>query len=128
MQVDWITQLLKDAPAAAPYRVRLETLAREHAELKAENARLQDELAWFIPQWDTLDGDAVCTLQYLARVEGAQPPEIAAANCVNIQIVETYLAYLAKGQYVQAPANGGSHFNISAKGRRYLGDRGLLQA
>lgn len=125
--MDWITQLLKDAPAAAPYRARIETLAREHAELKAENARLQDELAWFIPQWDTLDGDAVRTLEYLARVERAQPPEIAAANQVNIQIVESYLVYLAKGQYVQPPLNGGPHFNISAKGRRYLSERGLLK-
>ena len=60
--MDWITQLLKDAPAAAPYRAQLEELAREHTELRTENARLRDELAWFIPQWETLDGDAVRTL------------------------------------------------------------------
>ncbi|MGE0559285.1 MAG: hypothetical protein AB7E73_12135 [Burkholderiales bacterium] len=128
MQVDWITQLLKDAPAAAPYRAQLETLAREHAELKAENARLKDELAWFIPQWDTLDGDAVRTLEHLSRVERAQPPEIAAVNKVNIQIVESYLVYLAKGEFVHPPLNGEPHFRISAKGRRYLNDRGLPKA
>lgn len=125
--MEWITQLLNDAPAAAPYRARLEQLAREHAELEAENARLRDELAWFIPQWDTLDGDAVRTLEYLSGVERAQPPEIAEANRVNLQIVESYLVYLAKGQYVQATVNGEPHFHISAKGRRYLSERGLLK-
>lgn len=123
--MEWITQLLKDAPAAAKYRTQLETLAREHAALQAENARLADELAWFIPQWDTLDGDAVRTLEYLSRVEHAEAAEIAAANKVNAQIPETYLAYLAKGRYVQAPTDGGRRYAISAKGRRYLSDRGL---
>ena len=125
--MDWITQLLKDAPAAAPYRAQLEELAREHTELRTENARLRDELAWFIPQWETLDGDAVRTLEYLSGVEHARPPEIAEANRVNIQIVESYLLFLARGQYVQAQAGGGPHFHISAKGRRYLSERGLLK-
>ncbi len=126
--MEWITQLLQAVPTAAPYRGQLESLAREHAELKAENTRLQDELAWFIPQWDTLDGDAVRTLEYLSRVAHAQPPEIAAANQVNIQIVESYLAYLVRGQYVQASAGDVPQFNISIKGRRYLRERGLLKA
>ena len=128
MQVEWITQLLQEVPAAAQYRAQLESLAREHAELKVENTRLQDELAWFIPQWDTLDGDAVRTLEYLSRVERAQPPEIAAANQVNIQIVDSYLSYLVRGQYAHAPAGGAPQFSISAKGRRYLRERGLLKA
>ena len=126
--MEWITQLLQEVPGAAQYRTQLESLASEHAALTAENTRLQDELAWFIPQWDTLDGDAVRTLEYLARVERARPPEIAAANQVNIQIVESYLSYLVRGQYAHAPAGDGLQFNISIKGRRYLRERGLLRA
>lgn len=125
--MEWITQLLQEVPAAAQYRAQLESLARAHAELKEENIRLQDELAWFIPQWDTLDGDAVRTLEYLSRVKCAPPPEIAAANQVNIQIVESYLSYLVRGQYAHAPAGDGLQFNISIKGRRYLRERGLLK-
>lgn len=126
--MEWINKMLNEVPATAPYRLQLESLVREHAELKAENTRLSDELAWFIPKWDTLDGDAVRTLEYLSRVERGVPPEIASANQVNIQIVESYLAYLVKGQYVHGAANGGQHFHISEKGRRYLSDRGLLKA
>ncbi len=128
MPVEWITQLLQEVPGAAQYRAQLESLAREHAELKVENTRLQDELAWFIPQWYTLDGDAVRTLEYLSRVERAQPPEIAAANQVNIQIVDSYLSYLVRVQYAHAPADRAPQFSISAKGRRYLRERGLLKA
>ena len=126
--MEWITQLLQEVPAAAQYRAQLESLAREHAALKVENTRLRDELAWFIPQRDTLDGDAVRTLEYLARVERAQPPEIAAANQVNIQIVESYLSYLVQGQYAHVPVGDKLQFNISVKGRRYLRERGLLKA
>jgi hypothetical protein len=123
--VEWITRLLNEVPAAAQYRAQLETLAREHAELKAENARLNEELETFIPKWDTLDGDAVRTLEYLSRVERGHPREIAAANRVNIQIVESYLGFLEKWQYVRASAGGEPHFNIADKGRRYLRERGL---
>lgn len=125
--MEWINKLLKEVPAAAQYRPQLESLAREHAELKTENAKLHDELAWFIPKWDTLDGDAVCTLEYLSRVERGIPQEIASANQVNIQIAESYLVYLVKGQYAHA-ADGDQYFYISDKGRRYLSDRGLLPA
>jgi len=125
--VEWINKMLKEVPAAAQYQQQLESLAREHAELKSENARLNDELAWFIPKWDTLDGDAVRTLEYLSRVERGIPQEIAGANQVNIQIVESYLQYLIKGQFVRTADNGGQHFCISEKGRRYLSDRGLLR-
>ena len=126
--MEWITRLLNEVPGASPYRAQLEALAREHAELKAENARLHDEIAWFIPKWDTLDGDAVRTLQYLSHVERGHPQEIARANQVNIQIVESYLLYLAKGQYVRAADADQAHFHISDKGRRYLRERDLLKA
>ncbi len=124
--MEWITQLLQEVPAAAQYRAQLESLAREHADLKVKNQWLEEELAWFIPQWDTLDGDAVRTLEYLSRVERALPPEIAAANQVNIQIVDSYLLFLVRGQYAHAPADSAPQFSISAKGRRYLRERGLL--
>lgn len=123
-----MNRLLKEVPAAAQYRAQLETLVREHAELKAENERLHDELAWFIPKWDTLDGDAVRTLEYLSRVERGYPQEIAGANQVNIQIVETYLLFLVKLNFVHAAEGSDAHFRISGKGRRYLLDRGLLTA
>lgn len=126
--MEWITRLLNEVPAVAPYRAQLELLAREHAELKAENARLHDELSWFIPKWDTLDGDAVSTLEYLSRVERGQPQEIASANRVNIQIAETYLLFLVRLNFVHAAEGSDAHFRISGKGRRYLLDRGLLTA
>ncbi len=126
--MEWINKMLKEVPAAAQYQQQLESLAREHAALKTENARLHDELAWFIPKWDTLDGDAVRTLEYLSRVERGIPQEIAQSNQVNIQIVESYLQYLIKGQFVHATDNSAQYFHISEKGRRYLRDRGLLPA
>ena len=126
--MEWINKMLKEVPAAAQYQQQLESLAREHAALKTENARLHDELAWFIPKWDTLDGDAVRTLEYLSRVERGIPQEIAQSNQVNIQIVESYLQYLIKGKFVQATDNSAQYFYISEKGRRYLRDRGLLPA
>jgi len=125
--VDWIYNMMLEVPAVAPYRAQLEALAREHAALTAENARLNDELAWFIPRWDTLDGDAVRTLEYLSRVAHGHPQDIARAHGVNIQIVESYLAFLVKGDYVHRAAAAEAQFRLSAKGRRYLSDRGLLQ-
>lgn len=126
--MEWITSLLNDVPAAAQYRAQLEALAREHAALRAENARLNEEIEMFIRKWDTLDGDAVRTLEYLARVERGHPQEIARANQVNIQIVESYLGFLLQLQYVQTSASDEAHFNIADKGRRYLRERGLWPA
>lgn len=123
--MEWITRLLNEVPAAAPYRAQLESLAREHAALKAENGRLNEDLEMFIRKWDTLDGDAVRTLEYLARVERGHAQEIARTNQVNIQIVESYLCFLAQLQYVQASAGDDAHFNITGKGRHYLRERGL---
>lgn len=123
--MEWITRLLNEVPAAAPYRAQLESLVREHAALKAENGRLNEELEMYIQKWDTLDGDAVRTLEYLARVERGHAQEIARANQVNIQIAESYLGFLAQLQYVQASATDAVHFNITGKGRHYLRERGL---
>jgi hypothetical protein len=126
--VEWITRLFDEVPAAAQYRAQLESLAREHAALKAENGRLHEELEMFIRKWDTLDGDAVRTLEYLARVERGHAQEIASANQVNIQIAESYLGFLLQLQYVQTSAGDAAHFNITGKGRHYLRERGLLSA
>ncbi len=115
-------------PAAAPYRAQLESLPREYAALKAENGRLNEQLEMFIRKWDTLDGDAVRALEYLARVERGHPQEIARTNQVNIRIVESYPGFLAQLHYVRVSAADGAHFNISGKGRHYLRGRGLLPA
>lgn len=123
-----MTRLLNEVPGAAQYRAQLESLVREHAELKAENVRLHDELSWFIPKWDTIDGDAVRTLEYLSRVECGDAQEISGANRVNIQIAESYLLFLVKLRYVHAAPGSETRFQISDRGRRYLLDRGLLAA
>lgn len=122
-----IAQLLKEVPAAQKYRPQLEALEAELDRLKAENARMGAELARFIDRWETLDGDALDTLRYLSRCERGSAAEIAQANRVNIQIVETYLKQLVAGEYVQTHANGGSPcFGLAQKGRWYLEERGLL--
>ena len=123
--MEWIDGLLKEVPAAAQYRAQLETLLLEHAALRAENARLREEVETYVRKWDTLDGDAVRTLEYLARVGRGHAQEIASANRVNIQIVESYLGFLLRLEYV---AGDGAHFNIADKGRSYLRERGLLPA
>ena len=122
-----IAQLLQDIPAAARYRSELEAMENEIERLKADNARLTDELAYFTDRWESLDGAAVDTLVYLAQVEHGNAEQIAQANRVNIQIVETYLDHLLKGEYVHPVINGSaSHYGLANKGRRYLRERGLL--
>lgn len=56
--MEWMQELLGAVPAAAKYRAELEQMAVENAGLKAENAHLKTELAQYIEQWETLDGDA----------------------------------------------------------------------
>lgn len=122
-------ELLKQVPAAEKFRPQLEALEAEIERLKAENADLRIELARFIDRWETLDGDALDTLLYLSRCEGGNAVEIARANKVNIQIVETYLKQLVTGEYVHAHANGEApHFALAHKGRWYLKERGLLKS
>ncbi len=125
MAVSLIAKLLQEVPAAAKYRAELEAMEQENARLKAENDELGDELARALQDWQTLDNDAVRTLEHLSRFERSHPQEIASANQVNIQIVESYLAFLAREQYVVPPLNGEPRFGITHKGRRYLRVRGL---
>ena len=120
-------ELLGTVPAAAKYRAELETLARENARLHGENAELKNELAQYIEQWETLDGDAVRTLQYLAQGAYASADAIARTHNMNFQIAEMYLHFLVKHAYVAAPgATAQSGYDLTPKGRRYLRDRGLL--
>lgn len=127
-----VATLLKQVPASAKFKPKLEALEKELVQLRAENARLQVELAQYIEQWETLDGPQVSALQYLARYERGHAAEIASAITVNIQIAETSLVFLQKCDYVK-PAEGGqkpargrkAQFALSAKGARYLRDRGL---
>jgi hypothetical protein len=124
--VSVIATLLKELPAAAHYRAPLEALQDEIERLRAENARLKDELAQFIDRWETLDGDALDALLYLAREPRGTAQDIAQHYRINIQIAETYLGQLSTLGYVQAHANGGApHFELLRKGRWYLQERGL---
>ena len=129
-----VATLLKQVPAAAKFKPKLEALENELSHLRAENARLQEELAQYINQWETLDGPQVNALQYLAAHKQGHAAGIATAIDVNIQIAETSLVYLLKCGYVMA-AEGGSKpvrgkqakFCLSPKAMRYLRERGLHQ-
>lgn len=127
-----VASLLKQVPAAAKFRSKLEALENEVVQLRAENARLASELDQYLEQWETLDGPAVSTLAYLSDREHGHAAEIARDIAANIQIVESSLTFLLKGQYV-APAGGSAktvhgkkaRFSIAPKGARYLRSRGL---
>jgi len=122
-----IADLIRKIPAAAKYRAALEAMERENVQLKAENDDLKQELAQYLQQWETLDGDAVTTLVYLSQYERGHSHEIAATTKVNPQTVEAYLKFLAQHAYVHPPADGEAGFGIAHKGRRYLRERGLLK-
>ena len=128
LELALIADLLKEIPAAAKYKVELETMERENELLKAENAELQEELGQYIQKWVTLDEGALKTLMYLSQFERGHARDIAQAYELNIQIVEMYLNVLAEGHYVHAPVNGSeSHYGIARKGQYYLRERGLLK-
>ena len=111
----WMEELLGTVPAAAKYRAELATLARENARLHVENAELKNELAQFIEQWETLDGDAVRTLQYLAQGAYASADAIARTHNMNSQIAEMYLQFLVTHAYVAAPgATAQSRYDLDA--------------
>jgi len=126
--MEWMEELLGAVPTAGKHRAELENLARENARLKAENAELKTELAQYIEQWETLDGDAVRTLQYLAQDAFESAGAIARTHNMNFQIAEMYLQFLVKHAYVATPAAAaGSGYDLTSKGRRYLLQRGLLK-
>ena len=116
----------KQSPARSSQNAALEKLRQHVALLEAEIAGLNTELAQYIEKWETLDGDAVNTLAYLYRNPRARPKEIARANQVNPQIVDSYLKFLAQHHYVRAPNKAGQAYTVLQKGERYLEQRGLL--
>ncbi len=127
-----VATLLKQVPAAAKFRPKLEALELEVTQLREENTRLKQELAQYIEQWETLDGPQVSTLQYLAASERGHAAAIAKAISINIQIAESSLLFLEKLAYVSAASAGGrgargkpAQFCLSPKGVRYLQSRGL---
>ena len=111
-----IADLIKDVPGAAKYRAELEAMERENAALKAENARLSEELSAFVDRWETLDAEAVRTLEFLSRNDGGHAHEIASAYQLNIQVVDAYLKHLAERDYVVPPLNGGPRYGLAHKG------------
>jgi hypothetical protein len=125
-----VTTLLKQVPAAAKFKPKLEALEQELSHLRNENARLKEALAQYIEQWETLDGPQVSTLQYLAVHERGHAMAIAKTLEINIQIAETSLDFLAERSYVTSvavdgkPARGVT-FALGPKGARYLRERGL---
>ena len=126
--MEWMDELLGAVPAAAKYRAELEKVAHENVRLKNENAELKMELAQYIEQWETLDGDAVRTLQYLAQDALESAEAIARTHNMNFQIAEMYLHFLVKHAYVAAPATAAkSGYDLTSKGRRYLRERGFLK-
>jgi predicted transcriptional regulator len=127
-EMGFIADLVREIPALAKYQTELEAMERDNARLKTENAELKMELGQYIEKWETLDGDAVKTLQHLAQEEFESAGAIAQTHNMNFQITEMYLQFLVKHAYVHAPAaSGKSGYGLSHKGRRYLHERGFLK-
>ena len=125
--MEWMQEMLRTMPQGSQYRVQLEELIAENARLENENHALKDELAQYIEQWETLDGDAVNTLRYLAGGSFDSAQAIATAHAMNIQIADLYLRFLVKHAYVAAPAAAAKPvYVLTPKGRRYLKQRGFL--
>jgi predicted transcriptional regulator len=123
-----IADLIRENPALAGHRSALEHMERENERLKAENAELKQELGEFINKWETLDGDAVRTLRYLAQGEFGNADAIARTHDMNLQIAQAYLQFLVTHAYAAAPVAGGSStYGLTHKGRRYLRERGFLK-
>jgi hypothetical protein len=123
-----IADILREFPALARYEAELGALERDNARLKIENADLKTELGQYSEKWETLDGDAVATLRHVAHAEFESAHAIASTHNMNAQIAEMYLQFLVTHAYVAPPLNGTkSAYGLSAKGRRYLSERGLLK-
>jgi regulator of replication initiation timing len=128
LSMDWMEDLMRNVPAASPFRAQLEKMAAEHARLSQENTDLKIQLSRHIEQWETLDGDAVKTLQHLAGEAFENADAIARAHKMNFQITDSYLKFLVRHAYVVAPgASAQKSYGLTSKGRRYLQERGLLE-
>ncbi|MBM3342410.1 MAG: hypothetical protein FJY56_09925 [Betaproteobacteria bacterium] len=127
-----VATLLKAVPAAKKFEAKLTAMEAELAHLRAENARLTQELDQYLEQWETLDGPQVATLQYLAANTHGHAAEIAKSVAINVQIADSSLKFLASLRFV-APAKPAAkttpaakaRFALAAKGERYLRSRGL---
>jgi hypothetical protein len=119
--VSVVAMLIKQVPAAAKFKSKLEALEKNLSQLRAENAQLQEELAQYINRWETLDGPQVDALQYLAAHKHGHAADIAAAIAANIQIAETGLVFLLACGYVKV-ARDSSKKPVRM---RYLQSRGL---
>ena len=106
--MELIAELVREIPELAKYQARLEALERDNQHLKAENAELKIELGQYIEKWETLDGDAVRTLQHLAQNEFENARAIAQTHNMNFQIAEMYLQFLVTHAYVVPPVAGGT--------------------
>jgi hypothetical protein len=117
--MEWMQEMLRAVPGVSKYRVELERLAAENARLEHENGELKNELAQYIEQWETLDGEAVRTLRYLAASAFDSAEAIASAHQMNLQIAELYLHFLVQHAYVAAPAGATRPaYDLTAKGRQ----------
>ncbi len=121
----------RQAPAVG-VKLKLAALENEVASLRAENARLTQELEQYIEQWETLDAPQVSTLAYLCKHGHGTAPAIARDIGANIQIVESSLVFLLNLQYVRRAAATAKSargkmpaFSLAPKGVRYLKSRGL---
>jgi len=114
----------KKSPTRSSPDASVEKLKQKIAALQAENAELKIELEQYIEKWETLDGDAVKALIYLAHNTGGAAKDIAKANGANIQIADHYLKFLNDNHYVRAASGKG--YTILHKGIRYLEERRLL--
>ena len=128
-----VAAVLKQVPAAAKFKVKLTALEDEVVALRAENARLKDELAQYLEQWETLDSPQLAVLQYLAQHEHGHAAAIAKDAAMNMQIADTSLIFLAQHQFVAPKASGKAargikvQYTLAAKGIRYLRERGFLK-
>ena len=128
-----VATVLKQVSAAAKFKVKLTALEDEVVALRAENARLKDELAQYLEQWETLDSPQLAVLQYLAQHEHGHAAAIAKDAAMNMQIADTSLIFLAQHQFVAPKASGKAargikvQYTLAAKGIRYLRERGFLK-
>jgi DNA-binding MarR family transcriptional regulator len=126
--VGLVATVLKQAPGAAKYGKKLLAMEDEVMRLRAENARLNEELAQYIEQWETLDGPQLSVLQYLGAHRDGNAAAIARAAGMNVQIADSSLRFLeALGYVVRAGKAEGraARHALAAKGARYLKSRGF---
>ena len=135
----WIADLLKEIPSAARYKAELEELEREHAEAKAEVARLQLRVADLESQLrsltpapgraTTLDPTQQQLLVYVGKNAGATSDAIARACDLNVEVANFHLQELQSAGLAGCTLRVGARFHpwhLMHEGRRYLVTNNLL--